>query len=241
MEMTDEVLLDRLKPSFPQGRGEAEITELIEREGEALPSDLPDPTESKWDPVPSPDSVNMLFYPWVRQRIREWQATFFNTRLSSNETGHAKEQIEKVIRALLFQGAGRPTKIDRHTASRLFLEYPLIDRRCREIFSTASNSGTRRSLVEEAFPGEAAAILEEWGGIKSAAQLRNAVLAKRCECTLRVVEEFLRKKYAIFKYFRKDPNVKEVTIDYEDKKTIITLAYEDGRRVVRSKSTKKKK
>ena len=188
-----EELFNLLKPSFTTRPSLEEILSgqtIKKQQGNAL--------------YISPESVDMLFYPDVRNKIKEWQQEYFDVTLSGGKRDKAKDNILRVFTSLIYIGQGRQQEkaLSSRDEAKIRLEFGKIDKSCREIFRQATRSLENRKLwINKKFPDVGEQIVKE--GILDSLylpeRLRNIVFAKKYKCTERAIEECLR-KWQVLKY-----------------------------------------
>lgn len=199
-EISDERLFESLKPVFTQKSPTLE--------------DILSGRETEFDSslVVSPESVDMLFFPQVRNKIKEWQQIFFNKESKEGEKLKAEEKLQRVFEYLIFQGQGRPKALTEEGKARIREDIMTVEATCKEIFSKSKRSEShRRLLIKEYFPKVADKIIERQ--IKSPERLRNIVLAEREGSTESAIEKFLREEYRYIKTFSKtNENITGATV-----------------------------
>jgi len=189
------------------------------------------------DDVPSisPESVDLLFYSWVRKKLKRWQADYFNEALEELDRDKAKYKIEKVFKNLTFRGSGlRPLLSDKQQDVVFALRND-IKTVCKNIIQDASIADTREKGLEsykeerlrEQFDWcrtlpSGNPMLKKAASSKRAEQMRANVLAIKYNCDPRNIKEIIRRKGEGFRELRKltkkDPHIRSATIYGSGKK-----------------------
>jgi hypothetical protein len=210
-------VFDRLKPEFNYRNPVA---------SDKLDKVKPD----DFDLMPTPRSVDQLFYPWIRVKLKEWQGQYFDKRLKDHVRDNGKNNIEKVFMALTYKGQGRPRGITLDIEKKINFDFANVQQKCDEISKTRrwQNNNSREDLIRSSFPDVGSEIVSKNTHITTADQLRNLVLSKRYGCSVRNIEDFVRRTYHIFKYFKEYPDAK--SIDVDPQRTIIT--HKNGKKTI---------
>lgn len=222
--ITDEAILEGLKPRFSGYRNGKKIAEACET------GDFSEVSEEDSDLVPSRESVDSLFFPCVRARLYEWQRAYFDKRLGNRERREVKGRIAKVSRSLCHIGTGRTHQaIPEEIKQKIIMDYPSVSKASQEVFKEAKTTSLRKRLTIEKIP-EGRAVVEECIIFpRSFRELRSEVLARRYGVKRGSVDDFLYEEYAIFKYFKnKAKRVVAVEAEYTDEGERIVIQYEDG-------------
>lgn len=171
-----------------------------------------------WPPSPdslariSSDSVDLLFHPGVRKKLKEWQQAFFDNSLKASQRAKAGYKIEKVFKRLLFQGSGPRKRLSSAQEDEVFRQRQDIKRICQEIIRGSSLAGGgvgwRRKLIKKKFQwcsnlSDSDNALEKAASTKRAEEMRADVLAIKYNCHPRTIKEIIRRREEGFRELRK--------------------------------------
>jgi hypothetical protein len=207
-EIPDNMLFDQLKPRISS----------------------PWPPSLGSRPSVSPDSVDMLFYPWVRKKLKSWQADYFNESLNKLDRDKGRDKIERVFRRLLFKGSGPPPALSHEKVREVFNERNKIKKLCRKIIQDSAQADIgqkaltayRKEQIENRFEWcrnldkDKNVQLEKAASTTRAEQMRAAVLAIKFDCDPRAIKEIIRKGEEGFREFQRqsksNPRIVDATI-----------------------------
>jgi hypothetical protein len=178
-EISDDILFDVLKPTFTQ---KPSLENIFSGEEHQITSD-----DSL---IVSSESVDMLFHPAVRNKLKDWQQNYFDKQSTEKDKEQVKQKFKKVCRSLTYKGSGRPSKLTAKDKRNIRADFRNVDEKCREIFRKAKYSeANKKKYVREKFPDVAEEVISNGRAIKNPEKLRNAILSKRNKCSLRAVED----------------------------------------------------
>lgn len=168
--------------------------------------------------IKMPKGVDLLYYPFVRRKLKEWQQIYLDNKRGEQEREKAKKMIRRVFDNLIYIGQGRPKALSQGNKKKIIGEFKKVYKICKDVFAKSKNSGPDSGhwnlLIKENFPDVAEKILAI-RHIETPEKLRNCVLAKRYDCTRRKIEE-LAMRYDmtldIHSIFSKYPTAKSMTI-----------------------------
>lgn len=211
--ISDNVLFELLKPSFTK---RPTLDKIFYRK----------PLKPK-DPFlrVSPESIDMLFYPQIRRKLKEWQQTFFDKTLPNFKRENAKGKIQMMFNSLTYKGSGREEDLSPENKRNIRNNFRDIDRKCKHIFKkTKRNLANRKLSIKEKFPDVGEQIVNCREIPKSPEKLRNEVFAKRFNCSIRSIEECIR-EFNLIKTSKllSDPKVKSLRIKGSGKKADISV------------------
>jgi len=187
----------------------------------------------------SPESVDMLFYPSVRKKLKEWQQAVFEESLKDYQRDRARDNIKKVFERLTFRGSGTRRVLSTKQESEVIAIRNDIKSTCRNIIQDSciadtgdeGISGYRKKLIREKFPWcrnppDRDVLLDRAARTKRAEEMRACVLAIKYSSTSRNIKEIIRKCEEGFrefkKYRKKHPSTKSILIKWIGKnKTIL--------------------
>ncbi|MCX5798429.1 MAG: hypothetical protein NTU90_02480 [Proteobacteria bacterium] len=181
------------------------------------------------EPFLSPESVDMLFDPAVRNWLKKWQRMYFDESLPDYKRDKAREKIQKVFEKLTFKRQGRKKAIPESLEEQFYKNYFQLDEKCKTIFKKAKNMSLRHRLIKESFPEYADSVINGSDPINSAEKLRNALLALGYSCSQRTIEEYIRKDgvIEIAKLSIKYPNATEISIQGKGKNKEVMIKETD--------------
>jgi len=189
-EIPDKTLFKLLKPTFTD-----DLSELSDGDIETLSESLTrqdiinDPTELR----SNHDSVDMLFYPEVRRKLKSWQKTFFDKTSTEKERKLAKNKINKTFTSLIYVGQGRRKQLSEEAQDKILSDYSEVRKKCKQIFEKSKNSSANKKLlIKEAFNDIGGKVLKDNPYIHTHQQLRDLILAERHHCSVRTIQEFIK-------------------------------------------------
>jgi len=217
-DISDDIMFEFLKPAFTQKSPTLEdIFSGKEKTYQV------DPTF-----VVSPKSVDMLFYPQVRKKIKQWQQIFFNKKVSASERITAEENLEKVFKRLTWkgQGTGKKNEITAEQKRVIRQWFRSYDEKSKEVFKKNNrnrNETHRNLLIKEKFGNIGEEVLKQGLSISSPERLRNALLSVKTNCSVRAVTECIVEFNLIKAHkYLSDKEVEGLTIRGSGSKAIIT-------------------
>jgi len=173
----------------------------------------------------SDNSVDMLFDPSVRRKLKEWQRSYFDNSLRDFERDNARDKIKKVFERLTFQGSGARNTLSEGQEDELFAERYDVKKTCKEIIKDCSVAdgvmNHQRSKIKEKFlwcreVANENDLLQQAASAKRPEGMRKFVLALKYQCSPRIISDTIREKEEGFRdsrrYFKKHPNTQSISI-----------------------------
>lgn len=208
--------LEQIIDEFPEEISEDTLFELLKPR---LSYPWP-PQKTASLPTVSSDSVDLLFYPGVRKKLKEWQQAFFDKSLKQSQRATAGYKIENVFKRLLFQGSGSRKQLSAEQEDEVFRLRNDIKNACKEIIR-GSTFAERRESIKKKFSWcsnlpDSYKALEKAASTKRAEEMRARVLGIKYNCNPRTIKEIIRRRDEGFREFRKltakDPHIRSATI-----------------------------
>lgn len=157
---------------------------------------------------------DFLFYPEVRKTIKEWLQVSRNGRLDPTQKEKAKEArdyLRQIGETLAAVGQGRPKSVSGDIELEIRYYLPEFNRIAQVYLEEALRfpDKIKKLLITEGF-------IKESEKLPSPEKLRNSMLAKKYQISIRQVEAILRKQREEIKWLRKELGYKPVKSDETD-------------------------